>query len=1064
MEPQVQMPQAEFLWRRFLEAPPTWALWFPVGFAFLIIALLALFRDRGWSRLVPATIVVAILSAIYVVAGYNLFLGLFSWWYLLGPTMAIALVYVVLMYRKDSHSVHPAIAACLGLLRCSVYAILATVFLLPGCQTFEKSEYRSKVLILYDVSDSMRTRDDIPLLNQDPNALPTRQQKVHRVLAGGDPTRDTKPLLDLILAKSPANLYRFGAQLDESEVFALKQGEAVPADALAVWQNPDRKNFSAPDGLPDEERLKRQLRYNEQVETLKSGTNIYGSALQMAKIEGNNNLQAIIVISDGGQNLGSEEAKRDLENRTSGNKKVKVFTIGVGEYRNPASIKVDDVQAPESARPDDQFPVRVQVVGSGLAGEEFDVTLTATRVKDGTGQPVQGEATYNLGTKKAKFEGGGDYPQGTVEFPVDVQDLKNIKVGSDKEADLEGTWQFVAKVPRNQREAQFTKPEHVTDPPVEVLVMKRKLRVLLFAGGPTREYQFLRTLLYREVLEKRLDLSVYLQSGKEDLVDQDVESERLLRDFPNKLGADDPSAKYMSLSDYDVIIAIDPEWIGNGSVKGLDPAQMKLLREWVSIHSGGLVFVAGPVSTFQLARPAGVDITDLRTLLPVFLNDSRLHGVTGIGHDTSRPYTLRFTPSAKLKDYDFLRLDENDEDVNTAWNRFYWGAGEPGDPATEKPKRGFYNYYPVDKVKTGATVLATFVGPEGSRINDGKEEQPFIVTMPVGNGKTMFLGSGEFNRLRQTKAAYHERFWIKLARFMSAGTTQQKKYGRFMMPRSAPIGNVQFEVQLKGKDLLPLAADLKPSVYVKRLDAPAEGPRKDDSLDLKAKTSGDGWAGWFAGTFKAREKGEYEFRVPIPDTDEFLTQRLSIRPANPELDNVRNNFGLLHQLAGDANEALSGLPAETRRKVLRVLQAGADEAGTGAKDKARLFFKLQDAGLIADCLTVIPPREVLVKGKLFDMWDRGWESNRAASAFFLALLTPLAIGALGGLILLILRQYLFGSLFFLAGVVMAAGVFGFDLMFHPEWANLPLDFSFVLAAVVTLLGLEWLTRKLLKLA
>ena len=165
------------------------------------------------------------------------------------------------------------------------------------------------------------------------------------------------------------------------------------------------------------------------------------------------------------------------------------------------------------------------------------------------------------------------------------------------------------------------------------------------------------------------------------------------------------------------------------------------------------------------------------------------------------------------------------------------------------------------------------------------------------------------------------------------------------------------------------------------------------SLDIKAKPSGDSWAGWFAGTYKAREPGEYEFRIPIPDTNEFLTQRLSVRKPNPEKDNPRNNFGLLYQLASDANEAVAGLPAETRRKVLRVLQAGADEVagGSGAKDaggkdKARLFFKLQDADLIADCLTAIPPREVLVKGKLYDMWDRGLDHGPDGERYVLALL------------------------------------------------------------------------------
>ena len=73
---------------------------------------------------------------------------------------------------------------------------------------------------------------------------------------------------------------------------------------------------------------------------------------------------------------------------SSAKKKVPIFTVGVGEYRLPASIRIDDLQAPETARPDDKFPIRVPVVGSGLGEEEFTVMLEATRVKDASGQPV----------------------------------------------------------------------------------------------------------------------------------------------------------------------------------------------------------------------------------------------------------------------------------------------------------------------------------------------------------------------------------------------------------------------------------------------------------------------------------------------------------------------------------------------------------------------------------------------------------------------------------------------------------------------------------------------------
>src|SRR6476660_6278436 len=110
MEPQALPQQSMFIWRRLLDTPPSAALWLPVGFA---------------------------------------------------------LVYVALMYRKDARSVHPAVAGFLGFLRCVVYTILAAVFLLPGCQTFDMTEYHGKVLFLFDVSGSMvKTVDDLPEIGQ----------------------------------------------------------------------------------------------------------------------------------------------------------------------------------------------------------------------------------------------------------------------------------------------------------------------------------------------------------------------------------------------------------------------------------------------------------------------------------------------------------------------------------------------------------------------------------------------------------------------------------------------------------------------------------------------------------------------------------------------------------------------------------------------------------------------------------------------------------------------------------------------------------------------------------
>src|SRR5262249_35446984 len=156
------------------------------------------------------------------------------------------------------------------------------------------------------------------------------------------------------------------------------------------------------------------------------------------------------------------------------------------------------------------------------------------------------------------------------------------------------------------------------------------LRVLLFASGPSRDYQFVRTLMAREVDAKRARLSVYLQTAKglED-VSQDVDGSHLLNDFPNKLerpkgakkgdkGDASKEGDPMNLKSYDVIIAFDADWTQ------LTKQQKDLLKEWVEgDHGGGIIFVAGPQHTLRLIPPPDEakfkawDLQQIYSLFPV---------------------------------------------------------------------------------------------------------------------------------------------------------------------------------------------------------------------------------------------------------------------------------------------------------------------------------------------------------------------------------------------------------------------------------------------------------------
>jgi hypothetical protein len=1060
MDPKEHLQTSEFIWRRLLDDTPAWVVGVPVAFALAVLLLVVFFRrERRAAGLIVALAAVGILSAVYVPLAL-LFRPIFSWMVVLAPMLGIALFYVGMMYFKDARSIHPLWAAFLGMLRCGVYAILSVVFLLPGCQTFDESVSYPKILVLFDVSDSMTTQDDVPDPGQDPATLPTRQDKIVKFLtasAGAD-KQEEPPFVERVLQNTAVDMYRFGLMLDEKEVQRLSQGGAITADQLAVWLKPNKANIKLvfPNDMTEDKKTLAKQDAEDFIDKLVSGTNIGGAANAAAKLESNSYLQAIVVVSDGNSNAGGDESLSEFLLRVNNPRRtVPVFTIGVGEYRQPISIRIEDLLAPEVVRPDDKFLIRVPVVGTGLADTEFDVALEATRVLDAAGQPLQREP-FKLGPKRGKFKGAGDNPQGTVEFEIDVQALKKVKAADDKAGVLEGQWEFVARVARDPREA-FARPEHISDA-VKVTVQKKELRILMFCSASTREYQFVRTLLFREQQQKRVILSVYNQStaGVEH-VDQDVDKEHTLVRFPDRRGEALPGEKQYTLSEYDAIIAFDPDW------SQLSKEQLKVLRDWVDKDGGGVVFVAGPVNTYQLNRPGGMDISSLRTIYPVLPKDSRLHGLKlgdGISHDSSRPYVLHFTPAAA--NYDFLKLDEKGVGPTAGWDAFFWAGATP-EPG-KNPKRGFHNYYPIEKLRPGSEVIATFGGPKSTYFNhDGKlMEQPYIVAMPIGAGKTVFLGSGETWRMRP-KEGYHERFWIKLARYAAAGASLQKKYGNIYLARTAAVGTITFEAKLRDARQESLPADAHPVVLVRKLVQEGQEP-KAEKTELKPRPVDDpkDWEGRFSGTVKIREEGKYEFKIPIPGTTDSIRAEVVVRKPNPEKDDVRNNFDYLYQMSSEAKLVLNtpNLSPEVRKEIQGKLKA---PPSGDANESPRLFFTLQTADAISKCLRQIEPKRERVKGPLQDLWDDGFKTGLSINAYHLAWGAPLVLGVLGFAILLFLRQALYAGLF-LAGTWLLALVAAISGLLTEEWPDLPIDFAFVLVSVVALLSIEWLARKLLKLA
>lgn len=929
----------------------------------------------------------------------------YLWLHVLVPVFLAGLVAMVWLYARDSATVGWAWATFLASLRAAAYLALALIFLLPAWQNWEKNETRSKVVLLHDVSGSMDSRDGLPTEGVPVEKMPTRQDHVIHFLGS-----DSVAFINRLQEKNPVVAYRFGGRLDDD--FKLLDRERPWASSdWAAWLKPDPKE-PIPEGVSPEERktLLARLELNQQ---LTGGTNVGDALLALLNREANNMLQGIVVVSDGRSTLYSTQAFDEVRARAR-KAKVPVFTVAVGEHRQPVAIRITDLQAPEQARPDDRFPVRVEIDGEGLPDKEVAVTLEVTAPGGEKKQALQ---------KPAKFSAGaGGPPHAQVEFDVDAAQLGTPSPETKKPELAEGEWVFRARIARDKREV-FLDPEHVSEK-ATVQVVKKPLRVLLFAGAASRDYQFVRTLLVREADTRRAEVSICLQIQREGVV-QDVPPDRLLKHFPDRFRADDAGAdkaeeKYYNLAQYDVIIAFDPDWTQ------LAPEQFSMLERWVNTHAGGLIVVAGSVNTYQMARPGNRErLKPLLDLFPVTLQDARLQGIAD--RAATEPWRLNF-PGATAE-MEFLKLDEEAKGQLAGWEAFFTGnetvAASGTTPAVQ---RGFYGYYPVDSVKPSATVVATFADPR-ARLRDDKE-QPYLVTMPYGSGKTVYLGGDGMWRLRQYREVFHERFWMKLARYAGSGTmTRLSSRGVLVMGREFTAGQlVRLEAQLWGRDLQALSKNAVPKV---RFTQAPPGSGLPQVVELQPKPAQADWRGWFQGRFRVLAPGEYRLELQVPDTGDVLPGRFLVKEANPELDNTRPDFGQLYQLASEAgdvlprihdrqatNDLLRELEATAARLVPSAEDRGAAPGKAEAKAVPRLFFDLTSARLIPNCM-ITDVKLHKSRGPFEDLWDKGTTLMEEGSHRFL----------------------------------------GFEFTLSE-----PLRMSFSLLAVVLLLSSEWLTRKLLKLA
>jgi hypothetical protein len=336
----------------------------------------------------------------------------------------------------------------------------------------------------------------------------------------------------------------------------------------------------------------------------------------------------------------------------------------------------------------------------------------------------------------------------------------------------------------------------------------------------------------------------------------------------------------------------------------------------------------------------------------------------------------------------------------------------------------------VQSVKKGAVVVATYADP-AARMQDGSDH-PFLVTMDYPQGRIVFVGSGEMYRLRGYKPVYYERFWIKLCRYASAGTrVRQNKRGVLVMGKQFTAGNfVRLEAQMFGPDSNPLPESVEVKAFISPVNS--DDPRQRKEIKLAPKRSSVAWGGWFQGRQLVEVAGEYKIEVPIPGTGESLRSKILVKESNPELDMLRPDFAAMYQIAGEVNEVMPRMDKAAAEKLFNIMQGrrvrsekkadkkddkGDEEIVSAERtsDAPRLFFDLKSAEMIPDCM-ITDTRIQRNRGKAEDLWDKGFY----------------------------VRNY--------------------KLQIAHDRKGQPIEIAWLVLALVTLLSIEWLSRKLLRLA
>lgn len=195
------------------------------------------------------------------------------------------------------------------------------------------------------------------------------------------------------------------------------------------------------------------------------------SELKEEAFEGN--VKAAVLISDGNYTVGKNPV---YDAEALG---IPIYVVGVGDTTEQKDILVDKVMTNQLAYAETRVPFEISIKSSGYTNEKVEVTLEegGTALDRGIVQLKEGTAVYPIRLFAEPKE------EGMRKYTVRVSSL---------EGELTG---------RNNLQSVFVK------------VLKSRLRIVMFAGGPSPDVASVRSILWED---RHFDVQAFVQRSAND--------------------------------------------------------------------------------------------------------------------------------------------------------------------------------------------------------------------------------------------------------------------------------------------------------------------------------------------------------------------------------------------------------------------------------------------------------------------------------------------------------------------------------------------------------------------